>query len=251
MANNIVQLTDDAGNNIFPIAGGMASNSITTGMIQDDAVTASKIAQYAANNAIPTPNDLSPSEDTPSSWYSLLEAGGANYQGFYITRYATLGKFTHQPSQFGNLMTINNGNDMVQIWFRYNDRILYRVGTVSGWKRPSDGSWATILDDIVSTGTITMASGHTADNRVLKKTGNVVSWGISFTDDSDITANASHIIATIPSGFRPATSAVGSGYTVTGEPFFVRVWESGNVVVTTQSNLMASRTKLVGGTYIV
>ena len=43
MANNIVQLQDDSGNDAFPIAGGMAADSITTQMIQDGAVTSDKI----------------------------------------------------------------------------------------------------------------------------------------------------------------------------------------------------------------
>jgi hypothetical protein len=43
MANNIVQLTDDQNNNIFPVAGGMAGDSITTAMLQDGVVTAAKI----------------------------------------------------------------------------------------------------------------------------------------------------------------------------------------------------------------
>lgn len=43
MANNIVQLQDDSGNDAFPIAGGMAADSITTQMIQDGAVTSQKI----------------------------------------------------------------------------------------------------------------------------------------------------------------------------------------------------------------
>lgn len=47
MANNIVQLQDKAGNNIFPIAGGMAADSITTAMLQDGAVTGGKIGESA------------------------------------------------------------------------------------------------------------------------------------------------------------------------------------------------------------
>lgn len=43
MSNNIVQLVDKDSNNIFPIAGSMAADSITTAMIQDESVTPEKI----------------------------------------------------------------------------------------------------------------------------------------------------------------------------------------------------------------
>lgn len=43
MANNIVQLEDRSGNNIFPVAGSMAADSITTQMLQDNSVTSDKI----------------------------------------------------------------------------------------------------------------------------------------------------------------------------------------------------------------
>lgn len=43
MANNIVQLTDYNGNNIYPIAGAAAQGSITTAMLRDGAVTSDKI----------------------------------------------------------------------------------------------------------------------------------------------------------------------------------------------------------------
>lgn len=75
MANNIVQLTDDSGNDVFPIAGGMAANSVTKAMlaegvfegetlstptdvdyvatdnIQDGAVTNAKMACEASHTA--------------------------------------------------------------------------------------------------------------------------------------------------------------------------------------------------------
>lgn len=43
MANKIVQLEDKAGNNLFPVAGSMKGDSITTAMIQDKAVTYDKM----------------------------------------------------------------------------------------------------------------------------------------------------------------------------------------------------------------
>lgn len=43
MADKIVQLTDDANNNIYPVAGSLKSGSVTTNTIEDEAVTADKI----------------------------------------------------------------------------------------------------------------------------------------------------------------------------------------------------------------
>lgn len=43
MANNIAQLKDYNDNNIFPIAGGMVADSVTTQMLQDGSVTSDKI----------------------------------------------------------------------------------------------------------------------------------------------------------------------------------------------------------------
>ena len=44
MSNRIIQLTDKSTNdNLYPLAGGMASDSITTAMLQDNSVTSEKI----------------------------------------------------------------------------------------------------------------------------------------------------------------------------------------------------------------
>ena len=43
MANKIVQLQNKDGDNIFPVSAGLASDSVTTDMIQDGAVTDEKI----------------------------------------------------------------------------------------------------------------------------------------------------------------------------------------------------------------
>ena len=144
MANNIVQLTDDTNNNIFPIAGGMASDSIITAMLQDEAVTAGKLAQYAVNEGIVTNNNLAPASDTPSGWNTLL---GGGKQGVYKTRYNTANIFTNQPSQYGELFTIRSSTDMVQLWFRYNLPLKYRYGNNNGgWLALPDGSFEDIID---------------------------------------------------------------------------------------------------------
>lgn len=43
MANKVIQLVNKDGDNLFPIAGGIAADSITTADIQDGAVTPAKI----------------------------------------------------------------------------------------------------------------------------------------------------------------------------------------------------------------
>lgn len=43
MANNIVQLQDKSGDNIYPISGGTVQGAITNGMLADGAVTSDKI----------------------------------------------------------------------------------------------------------------------------------------------------------------------------------------------------------------
>lgn len=50
MSNQIVQLTDKDNNNIFPVAGSMAGESIEAGMIKDGAVTTAKIADSAVTS---------------------------------------------------------------------------------------------------------------------------------------------------------------------------------------------------------
>lgn len=43
MANKIVQLINEDNDNVYPLAGGMAADSITTQMLQDNSVTSDKI----------------------------------------------------------------------------------------------------------------------------------------------------------------------------------------------------------------
>lgn len=43
MANKITQLVNESGDNLYPLAGGMAADSINTQMLKDGAVTSDKI----------------------------------------------------------------------------------------------------------------------------------------------------------------------------------------------------------------
>lgn len=50
MPNKIVQLVDNENNNIYPVAGSLAQDSVTTSTINDEAVTTAKIADGAATS---------------------------------------------------------------------------------------------------------------------------------------------------------------------------------------------------------
>lgn len=51
MADIVDTLRNSDGDNVFPIAGGMKANSITTSMMQDNSVTNGKIADESVTNA--------------------------------------------------------------------------------------------------------------------------------------------------------------------------------------------------------
>lgn len=144
MANNIVQLTDDTNNNIFPIAGGMASDSITTAMLQDGAVTEDKFADKAVSQAIITANNLVPAEDTTMAWINLF--GGTSGMGYFITCFNVDNSFTNQPSRYGWMETIFKGNGIYQRWTTFNaGPVYYRAGNQSGWN-PTSGAFKQIFD---------------------------------------------------------------------------------------------------------
>jgi hypothetical protein len=67
MADKIVQLIDKDNNNIYPVAGSMADDSIMTAMLKDGSVTPAKVA----SNAI-TANKLAP--DTANSLFTKYYA---------------------------------------------------------------------------------------------------------------------------------------------------------------------------------
>ena len=54
MPDRIVQLTDHQDINIYPLAGGVAANSITTNMVQNGAITSNKVdfMAYSTTNEI-------------------------------------------------------------------------------------------------------------------------------------------------------------------------------------------------------
>ena len=156
MANKVVQLIDKDDNNIFPVAGSMAGDSIATGMIQDDAITTAKIdddavttakiddgaitadkfADNAVTRAIVTAEDLAPSADTPAGWTELF-----NENGLYATSYDNF-VFSHQPTVYGLLETykVGGGNTLRQRFQTADGRVYFRAGDIVGWYGSSTAS---------------------------------------------------------------------------------------------------------------
>lgn len=75
MANNIAQLKDYNDNNIFPIAGGMVADSVTTQMLQDGSVTSDKIdwATQTINLSSYAASGATVSRATAKVWGKLCE----------------------------------------------------------------------------------------------------------------------------------------------------------------------------------
>lgn len=136
----------------------ITDGGVTTAKIADGNITTAKFTQYAVNVGIKTATNLSPAEDTPTGWRNLL-----NKSGMFVTRYNTLSQFANQPSQYGELVTINNGTDVIQYWLRYDQPAQCRYGTVNGWKNGAqDGSWSLSVDDynIGTYAPMILASSH-------------------------------------------------------------------------------------------
>lgn len=79
MANKIVQLEDKNNDDIFPIAGGMKDDSITTAMIKNGAVTAAKLN--------PTIFESSSSNSTIFSAGTYLVIASINYRPISASSY--------------------------------------------------------------------------------------------------------------------------------------------------------------------
>ena len=156
MANQIVQLTDDSNNNIFPIAGGMASNSVTTNMLQDGAVNVAKLGNFTGNNAIYTTPNISPVSDSPDDWVIALggpfdeNTPGRGDGGYFLTEYNESGCFANQLDRWGWLETIVSGtHEVYQRWTtRSRGLVHYRMGNINGWWNDASdpGAFRALLD---------------------------------------------------------------------------------------------------------
>lgn len=90
MADKIVQLQDEDGNNIFPLARGLGSDTVSTATIQNGAVTAAKIDLttlidkiYPVGSIYMSTNNVSPQTFLGGTWTRIqntfLIAAGSNY----------------------------------------------------------------------------------------------------------------------------------------------------------------------------
>ncbi len=173
MANEVVQLTDDTNNNIFPIAGGMASDSITTAMLQDGSVTSAKFAQYVVNNAIFAGKNLVPASDTVADWINLFGGTSGDYGagegGYWVNYYNEANKFTNQPAQYGWLETIIEGTNIYQRWTAHAaGPVYYRAGNATGWYSnvSASGAFRQIFDTVHNN--ITMTSTDPGEGATLE-----------------------------------------------------------------------------------
>lgn len=118
----------------------IADTAVTTDKIENSAVTTAKIASQsittakfyprAVNRAVETDINLTPTEDTPAAWRTLM--GTVN--GYYMTYYNATGKFTNQPAQWGFLETFITTGNVYQRWLTHSTGpIMFRAGNTNGW----------------------------------------------------------------------------------------------------------------------
>ena len=84
MANKITQLVNESGDNLYPLAGGMAADSIGTEMLKDGSVTSDKIDSTTLGSLV---------EVTPLN-QSKTWSGGGEYELLSGTIYLGSAKYT-------------------------------------------------------------------------------------------------------------------------------------------------------------
>lgn len=97
MANKIVQLQNKDGDNIFPVSAGLASDSVTTDMIQDGAVTSDKVdfttfdqditTGAIANNAVTTAKIANTAVTAGKINFSSFANNQSNIRKIYVTTF--------------------------------------------------------------------------------------------------------------------------------------------------------------------
>ena len=103
MANKITQLVNESGDNLYPLAGGMAADSIDTEMLKDGSVTSDKI-DWATINA----SEISMSYSDINSAATFTNTTGLTYGSTNIARNGDstalriYGKVRCVPSATGN-----------------------------------------------------------------------------------------------------------------------------------------------------
>ena len=69
MANKITQLVNKDGDNLYPLSGGLLSDSVTTDMLQDESVTSDKIDWSTVTSTALTPNTTYVDPNIGSAFY--------------------------------------------------------------------------------------------------------------------------------------------------------------------------------------
>ena len=90
MANKIVQLEDKNNDNIFPIAGGVKDDSVTTAMIKGSAVTSDKIDYTTLKRWVPDYANKSATNLASNNTATITETGFAYIS---IRGYSTSGSY--------------------------------------------------------------------------------------------------------------------------------------------------------------
>ena len=93
MANKITQLVNKDGDNLYPLAGGILSDSVTTDMIQDDAVTSDKIDWTTIGDTLWTNPD-----PTQAFAAQTVSFDGSSYDYFMVEFLRITGNATQQFS---------------------------------------------------------------------------------------------------------------------------------------------------------
>lgn len=115
-------------------------------------------ATWQFQNTLVTDKDLIPSADTPNAWNTIVESqypktGEFGESKVYFTHYDTAGRFTNQPTRYGELVTIINrwsGSTQPWVtqfwcWVSNSEPIRYRHGQGDTWAYPdTTGGWQSV-----------------------------------------------------------------------------------------------------------
>jgi hypothetical protein len=131
MANIVTQLQNKDGDNLYPLAGGMAADSVTTQMIQDGAVTSDKVDW----TTLPT-DVLDVSKISVSSGFSL----GASMAGAKYGKIVILSVNVGTPSLTSSLQ---EGIELPSGWHptadNVNAAIIHTAGNIARVRVTSSG----------------------------------------------------------------------------------------------------------------
>jgi hypothetical protein len=143
VANKIIQLQNKTGDNLFPVAGSMKGDSVTTAMLQDDAVTNAKIAANAVKSENvdfttynTTPVHIGTWHDGKELWRKTLTADIPYTAGTAVSTSVSTGITTYSEFVGMDMRIDSEGNGQtVDVNNYYNDsnnyfRAFLRTNTV-------------------------------------------------------------------------------------------------------------------------